>query len=125
MHTPAEAISKILKHTGPGREAETVPLLEAADRVLAQEVCSDVDAPPFEKSAMDGYALAWTELESGEADLNVVGESRAGHPFSGSVPRGACVSISTGAEVPADCDTVVMVERSERKGDRVDRKSVV
>lgn len=119
MHTPAEAIQKILMHTGPGRESETVPLLEAAGRVLAQEVCSDVDAPPFEKSAMDGYALAGADLGAGHADLEVVGEARAGHPFSGEVPRGACVSISTGAEVPAGCDTVVMVERSEREGSRV------
>lgn len=119
MRTPEQAISQILEHAEPSCEVETVPLIEAAGRVLAREVVSDVDAPPFRKSAMDGYALRGDDLAGGAAELEVVGESRAGHPFDASVPPGACVAISTGAEVPDDCDVVVMVERSEREGPRV------
>lgn len=119
MRTPEEATTEILMHAEALGERESVPLLEAAGRVLAREVVSDVDAPPFRKSAMDGFALRAAELGGGSAELEVVGESRAGHPFEASVPPGACVSISTGAEVPAGCDQVVMVENSERRGTRV------
>jgi len=87
-------------------------------RVLARDVRSDVDLPPFEKSAMDGFAVHSADFASelaprAERTLPVVGESRAGAPFRGSVARGACVAIYTGAEVPSPCDAVVMVERSE------------
>jgi molybdopterin molybdotransferase len=119
MRTPEEASTQILMHTEPGRETESVPLLEAAGRVLAQEVVSDVDAPPFEKAAMDGFALRAGDLVARETELGVVGESRAGHPFGDSVPPASCVAISTGAEVPADCDAVVMVEQTERRGETV------
>ena len=119
MRTPAEAIDQILMHTEPGRDHESVPLLEAAGRVLAQDVVSDVDAPPFEKSAMDGFAVHAGDLSGGAAELEVVGEARAGHPFGVSVAPGSCVAISTGAEVPEGCDAVVMVERSKREGSRV------
>ncbi len=119
MRTPALAITEILNHTEPLRDTEELPLFEAAGRVLAREVLSDVEAPPFEKSAMDGFALRAAEVVDGQAELTICGESRAGHPFEGKVPPGACVAISTGAEVPADCDTVVMVERTRREGSRV------
>jgi len=116
MRTPEEAIAEILRHVGPSGESEFVSLALAAGRVLAAEVVSDVDLPPFRKSAMDGYALRAADLSGGEARLEVVGEARAGHPFAGSVPAGACTSVMTGAEVPEGCDTVVIVERSEREG---------
>lgn len=119
MRSPEEAISEILSHVRPAREHESVSLDGAEGRVLARDVVSDVDLPPFRKSAMDGYALRHADLQTGSAALRRVGESRAGHPFAGSVPPGACISIFTGAEVPPDCDTVVMVERSERDGDQV------
>ena len=119
MRTPAEAIDQILMHTEPGRDHESVPLLEAAGRVLAQDVVSDVDAPPFEKSAIDVFAVHAGDLSGGAAELEVVGEARAGHPFGVSVAPGSCVAISTGAEVPEGCDAVVMVERSKREGSRV------
>jgi molybdenum cofactor synthesis domain-containing protein len=74
--------------------------------------------PPFDKSAMDGFAVHSADFLSpelagtGERTLRVLGESRAGAAYSGSVPLGACVEIYTGAELPADCDAVVMVEHS-------------
>lgn len=122
MRTPDEAIAEILAHVEPLRETSSVPLLEAAGRVLAEDVVSDVDAPPFDKSAMDGFAVRSGDLAgtgTGGKALTPVGESRAGHPFGGPVPPGSCIEISTGAEVPPDCDAVVMVEEVERDGDRV------
>jgi molybdopterin molybdotransferase len=120
-----EARRLILERLEALEEIEEVPLARAAGRVLAREVRSDVDLPPFEKSAMDGYAVHSEDFtESGEGGepaerslsperrLPIVGESRAGEPFRGEVPRGTCAAIYTGAEVPASCDAVVMVERT-------------
>ena len=119
MRTPEDAIHEILSHARPPREHDSVSLDGAEGRVLAQDVVSDVDLPPFRKSAMDGYALRFADIEGGRAVLDRIGESRAGHPFEGNVGPGSCISIFTGAEVPAGYDTVVMVERSEREGEKV------
>lgn len=89
--------------------------------MLARDVASDLDLPPFEKSAMDGFAVRSADFVGapGSVALRLVGESRAGAPFTGAVPPGACIELYTGAEVPRDCDAVVMVERSRREGERV------
>ena len=80
-----------------------------------------MDLPPFEKSMMDGYAARSADFASGvPADgLVCIGESRAGVPFGASVPPGNCIEIYTGAELPADCDAVEMIERTHREGDQV------
>ena len=120
MLNPDEALSQILASCTPLREGQTIPLRAAAGRVLAEDVSSDVDMPPFRKSAMDGFAMSYADLaEHGHPPLTYVGESRAGAPFQGDVPAGACVEIYTGAEVPDDCDLVVMVEQTTREGDLV------
>ncbi len=115
MLSPDDALAKILTSCRPICEGETIPLLSAAGRVLAQDVVSDVDMPPFRKSAMDGFALRFNDLESDSAGgLPCVGESRAGEPFGAGVPQGSCIEIYTGAKVPDECDLVVMVEQTER-----------
>jgi len=123
MRTPEEAIAVILDHAAPLREVQAVSLAAARGRVLAEDVASDVDLPPFQKSAMDGYAVHSADFagaaEQAEVVLERVGESCAGRPFAGPVPRGALVAIYTGAEVPADCDAVVMVEKTREDGARV------
>jgi molybdopterin molybdotransferase len=104
-----EARRRVLEEVRP-LPAETVPLMEALGRVIAEGVASPLDVPPFESSAMDGYAVA-----AGPArELPVAGESRAGHPFQGRLEPGTAVRISTGAEVPAGADAVVPVERSKQ-----------
>ncbi|MFO1009651.1 MAG: gephyrin-like molybdotransferase Glp [Planctomycetota bacterium] len=127
MRTPDEAILQILRRVGRDCPApatlrtELVPIAEADGRVLARDVASDLDLPPFEKSAMDGFAVRSADFVGapGSVALRLVGESRAGAPFTGAVPPGACIELYTGAEVPRDCDAVVMVERSRREGERV------
>jgi len=120
MRTPEEAIKQIVDEAPPLGESESVPLFEALGRVLAQDVFSDVDLPPFQKSAMDGYALRSADVTGDTVvpgqSFEIVGESRAGVPFSGSVPPGSCIAIYTGAEVPPDCDAVVMVEKTSCEG---------
>jgi molybdopterin molybdotransferase len=89
--------------------AEEVPLAEALGRVLAEDVRSPLDVPPFDSSAMDGFAV----VANGAADLRVIGEARAGHPAAERVEPGTAVRISTGAAVPDGADAVVPVERTE------------
>jgi molybdopterin molybdotransferase len=112
VRTVAEAIADILERIEPGNEAELASLESAAGRVLALDVRSDVDLPPFEKSAMDGFAVRSSDFAAGPCSLAQIGESKAGSPFRGRVRAGECIAIYTGAELPADCDAVVMVEKS-------------
>jgi molybdopterin molybdotransferase len=88
---------------------EDVPLELGLGRVLAEDVTSAIDVPPFDSSGMDGYAL----IAGPEADLEVIGEARAGHPAAEAVRAGAAVRISTGAAVPEGANAVVPVERTE------------
>ncbi|MEE9392595.1 MAG: gephyrin-like molybdotransferase Glp [Planctomycetota bacterium] len=98
---------------------ETLPLAEALGRVLAEDVAADMDMPPFDRSAMDGFAARSGDFQNGLAELLVCGTVAAGEAASIAVPPGSCVKIMTGAPVPADTDVVVMVEKSEElPGDR-------
>lgn len=94
--------------------AETVALADAAGRWLAEDVLADGPWPATDRSAMDGFALGLGEQEALPAGsrLPVVGESLAGHPFAGALPRGAAIRIMTGAVVPPGADTVVPVEHT-------------
>ncbi len=95
---------------------EQVPALECAGRILAEEITADRDYPPFARSARDGFAVRAADVPG---ELHVIGEVRAGEVSRGSVgPRGA-VEIMTGAPLPEGADAVVMVEHTERSGDRV------
>ena len=87
---------------------EPVVLGAALGRVLAEDVTSAIAVPPFDSSAMDGYAV----VAGPAAELDVVGEARAGHPYAGVVVPGSAVRISTGAVVPEGADAVVPVERT-------------
>jgi molybdopterin molybdotransferase len=93
--------------------SEEVPLAAALGRVLAQDVDSAIDVPPFDGSAMDGYAV----IAGPAAQLEVVGEARAGHPSPESVREGTAIRISTGAALPAGTTAVVPVERTEAEAD--------
>src|SRR5207344_1475841 len=98
MLTPTEALAEILARIEPSPALETASLARAAGRVLARDVASDLDVPPFEKSAMDGFAVRSADFDgrTGPVRLRRVGEARAGAPFRGSVGRGDCAEIATG-----------------------------
>ncbi len=100
----------------PGRER--LALAEARGRVLARAALAPFDLPPFDNSAMDGYACRAEDLTASETSLRVIGRSMAGAPYTGAVRPGECVRIMTGAPLPPGADTVVMQEQVERKGDR-------
>jgi molybdopterin molybdotransferase len=90
---------------------ERVDLARAADRVLAADVAATAPLPPFPTSAVDGYAFRASDAGR---RLTVVGESAAGRPYTGSIAPGQAIRILTGAVLPDDADTVVMVERTEQ-----------
>ena len=109
--TLAEAMTRALASVRPLRQTETVPLLEAYGRVLAAGVLARWDVPPHDNSAMDGFALHRADLKADQPTrLPVVGQALAGHLYSGAVPRGAAVRITTGGVVPDGPDAVVMQE---------------
>jgi molybdopterin molybdotransferase len=105
------------------RERETVDLLHAAGRVLAETVTPDRDIPPFPRSTRDGYAVLAADLAPLPARLKVIGEIKAG-PLAGQNPSalnpGETFSIMTGAPVPTGADAVVMVEYTSQSGDSVE-----
>ncbi len=93
---------------------ETVPLLQAHGRVMSQDVAATRNQPPFDGSAMDGYAV--TEVAPG-LRLRVIGEAAAGHGFDQTVKNGEAVRIFTGAPVPEGAKAVVIQEDVTRDGD--------
>ncbi|MFP7571479.1 gephyrin-like molybdotransferase Glp [Marivita sp. S2033] len=113
MISVSEALDQLFALT-TALEPETVPLLQAHGRVLASDVAATRDQPPFDGSAMDGYAV--TQASPG-LRLRVIGEAAAGHRFDGSVGDGDAVRIFTGAPVPAGAQRVVIQEDVERDGD--------
>jgi molybdopterin molybdotransferase len=105
----AQALEALTSAAAPIRGTETIVAVDAAGRVLAEDVASAVDLPAFDNSAMDGYALRAADLVSGHW-LHEIGRAHAGHPFEGRVETGTCVRIMTGAPLPAGADTVAMLE---------------
>jgi molybdopterin molybdotransferase len=97
-------------------DSELVPLPSALGRVLADAVVAMRDQPPFNVSAMDGYALRSSDTPG---RLQIGGESAAGHGFEGHVEPGIAIRISTGAAMPDGTDTVVMQEDVRRQGHHV------
>jgi len=101
-------------------QLERLPLARAQGRILAEDLVSNLDVPPHDNSAVDGYALRHGDLNpEAPTQLAVVGRSAAGHPFAGRVEAGGTVRIFTGAVMPEGADTVVMQEDVERAGDHI------
>ncbi len=93
---------------------ESVPLSQSLGRVLAGEIRSDRDYPPFDRSIRDGYAVRSADTQPG-AHLRCIGELKAGDAPSMSVAPGTCVQIMTGAAMPDGGDAVIMIEHTSRE----------
>lgn len=117
MITVAQALDALFALAGP-LGTETTPLAEAAGRVLAEPVVAARNQPPFAASAMDGYALKGVEADP-EAMFKVIGTSRAGARFEGSVGPGQAVRIFTGAPVPVGADRVIIQEDVRRDSELI------
>jgi molybdopterin molybdotransferase len=111
----AEHVNRFLAElVQPVRETETVPILQALGRIVAQDVISPISVPPHDNSAMDGYALQGATLSKDQPTrLRVVGTALAGAAWTGSVQAGECVRIMTGAIMPPGLDTVVPQELAQ------------
>jgi molybdopterin molybdotransferase len=104
----------------PIARTERVPLDEAMGRVAARDVASEIDVPPFARSAMDGYAVRSSDtasaVRSAPARLRIVERVYTGQMPAVTIVPGTCVEIATGAPIPAGADAVVMVEETAPAG---------
>lgn len=113
-----DALRKLGDLTSPVLDTEVIPLTESKGRVVASAVDAPMDLPPFDASAMDGYALHANDLNQ-DGELAVVGESRAGHVCQDPVAPGTAIRIFTGAPIPRGTSAVVIQEDVERHGDQI------
>jgi molybdopterin molybdotransferase len=116
-----QARSKVVEEVGKrkGPRATTVASVwEALGLVLAQEVRTDREYPPFNRSTRDGYAVRSSEAVP-DARLKRVGEIKAGDTVREALASGTCLQIMTGAAAPANADAVAMIEYTSREGDFV------
>lgn len=118
-----EALTQL--HSSVSNVCDTIalPLSEALGFALAEDITSPINVPPFNNSAMDGYALRRDDLaqvsEAQPIALKMVGKSFAGAPFEGELAAGCCIRIMTGAVMPSSADSVVMQERTEANGEMI------
>ena len=116
----ADAERLIAERVTPVGERETVSLREAGGRVLADDIVAPVNVPPFDNSAVDGYAVRAEDLDAaGESRLVIVDRVAAGHAAAHAVAAGQAIRIFTGAPMPAGADTVFMQEDCRVEGDAV------
>jgi len=100
-------------------DTETLPLSRTHGRILAADVHAPIALPPFDNSAMDGFALRHADLREDETTLRLIDEQFAGRARDIAVGEGECVRITTGAPMPAGADTVVIKENTRMDGDRI------
>jgi len=113
----AQALAQILRDVAP-LASETIELGKAQGRILASPLTARLTQPPFDASAMDGYALRASDVTAPSVRLRVIGESGAGHPFSGKVESGQAVRIFTGAPLPDGADAIIIQENVTRQTGR-------
>jgi molybdopterin molybdotransferase len=122
MRSIAEALNSMLPAFSPLGEEE-VHLSASSGRYVSREVLARFDSPPFDNSAMDGYAVRASDVAGADQNsavrLPIRGESRAGGPLPADSAPGTVCRIFTGAPIPAGADTIVLQEDAEREGDEV------
>ena len=116
MISVQDAISALTQHRAAGADVLT-PLSTALGGRLARDVLAKVTLPPRDASAMDGYAVRFSDVGKAGAQLTVIGEAPAGSPFGGAVGQGEAVRIFTGGAVPEGADHIVIQENASREGD--------
>ena len=116
-----EARRKVIEQVREKRGARataSVSVWDALGLVLAQEIKTDREYPPFDRSTRDGYAVQSKEVAP-STKLRCAGEIKAGDTVKEELARGSCVQIMTGAAVPPGADAVVMIEHTQREGDAI------
>jgi molybdopterin molybdotransferase len=103
----------------PVTATERLPVREALGRVLAEDIVPAIDVPGHDNTAMDGYAVRFADLGTGDTVLEEIGAALAGKAFGGRLGPGQCVRVTTGAVMPAGADTVVVQEVVKIHGGKV------
>jgi len=111
-----KAREAILACLTPIAQSETISIRDALGRVLAEDIVPRINVPAHDNSAMDGYAVRFSDLEK---PLEEIGVALAGKPFAGKLGPGECVRIMTGAVMPQGADTVVIQEVIRKDGERI------
>lgn len=119
MLSVEQARARIMALVTPLTTRERLPVRAALGRVLAEDIISSVNVPPYANSAMDGYALRGADLAGDTTTLYVIGTALAGIPYNGIVEPSTCVRIMTGAVLPDEADTVLMQEQVQRSGEEI------
>lgn len=119
-----DALAKLLATATAVTEQQTIKVQDALGRVLAADVVSNFNIPPYPNSAMDGYAFNHQDL-SDFNQLEVVTTSLAGHPTEQALSAGQCARIMTGAMMPQGADTVIMQEQINRDGEYISLQTQV
>lgn len=118
-----KALEMVLNDLSGIEEAEEAPLDEAIGRVLAEDVESPMDLPPFDRAAVDGYALraedTFQAREYRPVELKVIDEIAAGEESRERVESGTAVKLLTGAKVPEGANAVLMQEMADRRGEKI------
>ncbi|MEM0160699.1 MAG: molybdopterin biosynthesis protein [Thermoplasmata archaeon] len=119
-----EAKMKILKFADIRLGSETVNIDDSIHRILAQDIESNIDSPPFDRAEVDGYAVNSQDVEYAEEDhpvlLNIEGMAKIGEKALLLHGNGNCIEIATGALVPSGADSIVMVEYTKKVEDKVE-----
>ena len=114
---------KLILSTTPILGMEKVDIITALGRVIGENIYSPSDIPPFDNSAMDGYAVKSEDTKGASKDhpavLTVIEDLPAGYVAKGKIKKGEAIRIMTGAPLPQGVDSVVMVEDTEASGDKV------
>jgi len=122
MLSVEEAVERIQSALTP-LPAQNVATGEACGRIAAESCLAKTNLPPFDNSAMDGYAVVCADVKTASADqpvaLKIIGEIPAGQQFKGTIKGGECARIFTGSPLPDGADAVVMQEDTRSDGDTV------
>src|SRR5499426_1585389 len=122
--TALEEAQRIVLDATPVLGLEKIPILDALGRVLGEDIVAERDNPPWDNSAMDGFAVRWNDIKQEHAiqkpvTLTVIEDVAAGRMPSKSVGAGQAIRIMTGAPLPSGADTVLKVEDTEHTPDSV------
>lgn len=117
-----ERALKLVLNNTKGLSRESVPIEDSVGRVLMEDVYSKIDMPPFNKSAMDGYAVKALDIKKIPVKLKCIGFIEAGGSFCKTLRRGECVKIMTGASLPKGADSIVMIEDTRHRGGYIEIK---
>ncbi len=111
-----EYVAELCRLVAAEERLDEVPVAESLGRVLARDAVSTASIPVFDNSAMDGFAVRWSDVATAPATLRVVGDVPAGSSEDPSAGVGECVRIMTGAALPTFADSVVPIEQTREQG---------